>query len=255
MERGVGCEQLQDPVAHDLHLAQGTGAAMELQGAISRRPLQPGLFSRIRQLLLQLMQQGRRPRSAMGRGGREKQVLFRPLALVALATALEQLLEFAAQPAESGFQSRGLQQPIAIEGLAQGDGIAEQLAAAGAALPQVAAGGEQIQVHLGVQAQGLEQLHLDRRQAAEPKQAQGVGQAPRWWWVLLQLGDGVAHAQAKGLHSQLLAQQRHQSPLPGLLGGQGCRLGSVPPGCHQVGPIKARVVEGIGDAASQLPLG
>ena len=255
LERGIGSEQLQDPVAHDLHLAQGAGTAMELQGAISRGPLQPGLFSRIRQLLLQLMQQGRRPRAAMGRGGREKQVLFRPLALVALAAALKQLLEFAAQPAEAGFQSRGLQQPVAIEGLAQGDGVAEHLTAAGAALPQIAAGGEQIQVHLGVQAQGLEQLHLDRRQAAEPKQAQGGGQAPRWWWSLLQLGDGVAHPQAKGLHLQSLAQQRHQSPLPGLLGGQGRRLRPVPPGRQQVGPIEGCVVEGIGDAAAQLPLG
>ena len=177
---------------------------MELQGAVCRCPLQQGLGSRIRQLLLQLMQQGRWPLAPMAAGRGHKQILFLPLALEALAAAFEQLLKLAAESAEAGLQARGLQQPVTIKGLLQRDRIAEQLAAAGAALPQVAAGGEQVEVHIRVHAQGLQQLHLDRRQAAEPKQAQGIGQAAGRRRLDLQLGYGLQHLQAEGLHPQAL---------------------------------------------------
>ena len=252
LEGGVCGHQLQDAIAHDLHLAQGARTAVKLQGAVCLSQLQLGLASRIHQLLLQLMQQGCRPRAAMPGGGSHKQILLLPLAQLAFAAALEQLLKFAAQAPETGLHPRGLQQPVAIKGLTQCDGIAEQLATTGAALPQVAAGREQVEIHLGVEAQGLKQLHLDRRQAAEPKEAQGVGQLHRHRRALLQQGDGLKQPQSEGFHPQEISQLQQQRALPGLLGRTGL---AGPPGRQQVRAIEARIVEGVGDAAGQLPLG
>ena len=88
-----------------------------------------------------------------------------PGARLRVAAGLQQLLELRSQPAEAGLQARHGEQPVAAQRLA-GAGIV--------ALPQVAAGREQVELHRHPLGEGLQQLHLHRRQAAEAEQAQGL---------------------------------------------------------------------------------
>ena len=116
---------------------------MELQGAIPRLPRQ-GLLRlgfAADELLLQLLQQGRLPAVVAGDRRRgKKQIPLLPLAQLALAGALEQLLKFRPEPAKAGLEAGHAQQPVRRKGITQGGRAA--------ALPEIAAGGEHVELHV-----------------------------------------------------------------------------------------------------------
>ena len=208
--------------------------------------------------MLQLKQQGHRSVGAVqqsGVGGQEEKIPLQRFAELVFAGALEQLLEFRPQPAEAGLQARRLQQPVGVEGIGQGHGIAEAAAAVGAAPPEVGAGGEQVEVHALAAAEGLQQPHLHGGQAAEAEDPQGGG-----FGIGRQAAqplDGALHPQGEGLWAQPLAQGPVEEGLPVLAGGQRSRarflVGTGLPGPQELGPVEAVVVEGIGDRAGQGP--
>ncbi len=246
-------QQLQDAVPHQLQLAQLPRTGVEFQRAIPPGPSQLGSAGRIDQLALQLTQQGcRLPRAGKGgeAGGIDKQVRLLARPQLALAGALQQLLKLRPQPPEAGLQPPRLGQPVRPEGLAQRHGIAEQGAAAGAVLPEVGTGREQVQLHRHAATERVQQLHLHRSHAAEAEQAQAGGQLGAGVRVPLQPFHGLPHPQPEGLHPQLLAQLPHQQGLP-----VAALVQPLPPLAQQVGAVEGVVVEGIGDAAAQLPLG
>ena len=208
--------------------------------------------------MLQLQQQGHRSVRAVqqsGVGGQQEKIPLPRFAELVFAGALEQLLEFRPQPAEAGLQAGRLQQPVGVEGIGQGQGIAEAAAAVGAAPPEVGAGGEQVEVHALAAAEGLQQPHLNGGQAAEAEDPQGgsggIGRQAA------QPLDGALHPQGEGLLAQPLAQGPVEEGLPVLAGGQGSRarflVGTGLPGPQELGPVEAIVVEGIGDRAGQGP--
>ncbi len=188
LQAGVVGQQLQDAVAHDLHLPQPARTGVKFQRVVPGGALQ-GLVGfgpatlqlPLHQLPLQLMQQRG---VAAPAGGIGEQVPLLLHAQLHLAAALQQLLKVPAQAAEAGLQARGLQQPVPLQGLLQGDRIAEGCAPAAAALPQVWPRREQVEIHLAVAAEGLQQLHLQRRHAAQAKQAQHRRQAAGRGWAL-----------------------------------------------------------------------
>ena len=131
------------------------------------------------------------------------------------------------------------------------------------ALPQVPAGGEQVDLHRQLAGEGLEQVHLDRRHAAQTEQAQGRGQGASG-----RQGGGIApfegcdrlqHPQAEGPHPQAVGQLAHEQGLPELVLGQGLaqavQVLALAPGRHHGGPVQGVVVKGIGDGPAQLPEG
>ena len=109
---------------------------MELQGVVADGALEGSLFRRIHQLGLQLFQQARR-RAAGG----EEEVFLAPGAQLGVAGSLQQFLELGPKPAEARLEPRCAEQPVLAEG-----GQAARLTFQ--ALPQVAAGGEQVELHL-----------------------------------------------------------------------------------------------------------
>ena len=122
-EAGIGGEQLQQPIPQDLHLAQPARAGVKFQGAIARGALQGPPLVRIHQSLLQLLQQARWSRLLAGGarlgdgGGGGKQVLLQGFAQLGLAAALQQLLEFGAEPAKTGLQAGHAQAPGVAKGI------------------------------------------------------------------------------------------------------------------------------------------
>ena len=261
-EARVGRQQLQQPVAHDLHLAQPARTGMELQGAVVRIQRQPAALLGVDELLLQLGQQGGLPGAVIGLpgagGGGEKEVLLLFLPQLGLAGALQQLLEFPPQPAEAGLKAGSLQQPGRVQGLAQGQGIAELAAAFAAAAPEVAAGGQKIEIHRAMAAQGLQQLHLDRRHAAEAEQAQRRTLGFGGQFTAAEPGDQVLHPPSEGIAAQLPAQGPIEQGLPALALRQRPaesidRLVQLP-GPQHLRPVEGVIVEGIGDGTAQLPV-
>ena len=166
---------------------------MEFEGAIAWVALQSHFAIPLGQLLLQLGQERDGARARVGGCRCEKQIPVLGLAQQALAGALEQLLKLPAQAAKAGFQARGLHEPIPGEGLLQGHDRTEAFPPTRAALPEIGTGGEQVQVDLGMGTHRLEQLHLDRRQAAEAKQAHVAGQGAGGGRPLAELADGGLH--------------------------------------------------------------
>ena len=169
------------------------------------------------------------------------------------------MLKLPAQAAKAGFQAWGLHEPIPCEGLLQGHNRTEAFASTRAALPEIGTGCEQVQIDLGMGAHRLEQLHLDRRQAAEAKQAHVAGQGAGRGRPLAELADRGLHLQPKGLFPEPVAQGRQEQWLPELGSSQGLapavnRL-ALPPGSQQVGPVEGVVIKGIGDRPPQLPVG
>ena len=266
LEAGIGSQQLQNPIPHDLHLPQPPRTRMKLQGVISPRALQRHRLSRIHQLLLQLGQQRRWPRDMpwpcprLRRGGSEEKVLLLPLAQLAFTGALEQLLKFGPQPTKACLQARGIEQPVPLQGLLKRQGVTEQAAAVDTALPQITAGGKQVQVHRRVGTDRLEQLHLNRRQRAEPKQPQTARQGPRRRRSLPQALNRFQHLEPKGLNAQAIPQQAQQQRLPTRLAPLSPRpafppAGGMPPGRQLLGAIEGVVVKGIGNGPAELPAG
>ena len=259
MEGGVVGHPLQQPVAHDLHLSQRTGAGMELQRGVARGQGQRHRRVAVGELLLQLGQQRcRRHSTGMAARGGEEQLLGALLAQLGIAGALQQLLEFRPETPEAGLQGRGRQQPVKVEGILQR--FLQLAAAVLAALPQVGAGGQQVQLHPPMAGEGLQQAHLYRRQAAQAEQAQRLlGRRTRRMAWTVQPFDRPFHAQSARFHPQALAQGCVEGGLPGQRLGEGFG-GSAPgfaplPGPQQVGAIEGVVVEGIGDSPAQLPGG
>ena len=170
LQAGVGGHQLQQPVANDLHLPEGTGAGVEFQGVVGFVPVHPPGDRPCGQLILELVEQGGDIR-LRDRGGAQKQIVLPPGTELHLTGALQQLLEFGPEPSEAGFQGRRLQQPVGVEGIGQREGIAEAKPAGGAAFPEVRTGGEQVEVHRLAATEGLQQAHLHRGQAAQAEES------------------------------------------------------------------------------------
>ena len=259
LQAWISSEPLQDPIPHDLHLTQEAWAGMELQGAVAWGALQLHGPIPLGQPLLQLGQERHGPWARVGGCRCEKQIPVLGLAQQALAGALEQLLKLPAQAAKAGFQAWGLHEPIPGEGLLQGHNRTEAFPPTCAALPEIGTGRQQVQIDLGMGAHRLEQLHLDRRQAAEAKQAHMAGQGAGGGRPLAELADRGLHLQAKGLFPESVAQRLQEERLPELGSSQGLapavhRL-ALPPGSQQVGPVEGVVIKGIGDRPPQLPVG
>ena len=254
LEAGVGRQQLQHPIAHDLDLPQPSRAGMKFERGIAGSPLQHRGLVRIGQLLLQLGQQGGRSSGAVHRSGGKKQIMLSADTQLGLAGALEQLLKFSPQPPEARIQPRGSQQPVAGKGLLQGHRIAELPAPVGAALPQVTARGQQIEIHRHMGAEGLQQLHLDRRHGTQAEQAQALGQQPGRQAPLAQAGDGPLHPQPKRLDLQTLPQQAQQQRLPIAL-PVALAILALPPEGKLIRPVQGVVVQGISHGTPQLPPG
>ena len=173
LEAGVGGHELQQPVANDLHLAEGAGAGMELQGVVGFAPAHRAGEGPCDQLILELVQQkGSGP--LRGRAGAKEKILLLPRSELHLPSALQQLLEFGPEPAEAGLQGGGPQQPVGVKGIGQGEGIVEAKPASGAAFPEVRTGGEQVEVYRLAAAEGLQQPHLHGGQAAQTEEPQGL---------------------------------------------------------------------------------
>ena len=131
-------------------------------------------------------------------------------------------------------------------------------------MPKVLAGGQQKQIHRQDGTQRLDQLHLNRRQAAETKQPQPPGEGcqartqGRRWRLTQPLHRGQG-PEAKGLTRQLAAQEAIEKGLPGLTGAQGAKAAidvlTLVPGLQHLRAIKGIVVKRIGDRSGQLPAG
>ena len=218
---------------------------------VTVRTPEGSLFLGIYQLGLQLLQQ-----AGLRAAGGEEEVFLAPGTQLGFAGPLQQFLELGPEPAEAGLEPRCAEEPVFAEGI-QTAGLTFQ------ALPQVAAGGEQVELHLHHPREGLQQLHLNRRHAAESEQAQGLVHrqarqrlAPR---PLLQAFDHRRHPQAEGLGHQALGQLGQQQRLPVLVRRQGPAVAiealARAPGRHHGRPVQGVIVEGVGDGPPQLPQG
>ena len=172
------------------------------------------------------------------------------------------MLKFPPQATEAGLEPRRLQQPVHAEGFGQGQAVAQLAAAVDAALPEIGAGGEQVDLHIDHAAEGLQQAHLNRRHAAEAEQPHPLRQLLRCQplgclLVPQQALDRRFHLDAEGIAVQALGQGAVQRGLPVLARRQGpaAVIDGFPacPGPQHGGAIEAVVVEGIGDGAAQLP--
>ena len=103
LKAAVGCQQLQDAVAHDLHLAQAAWTGMKFQGWVAALAMQRRRVPAAEhELPLELVQQvgGMDPM-----GGVSEQVPFLLHAQLNLAAPLQQLLKFPAKTAETGLEA------------------------------------------------------------------------------------------------------------------------------------------------------
>ena len=218
-QAGVGGHQLQDLIPHDLHLPQPTWTGDEQQRSIAGLAIQQRPGFRLHQLLLQLLQQAGRPAGVLGGGGgAEEQIPFLPSPQLGHSGALQQLLKFRPQPAKTGLQAGHLQQPVLPQG---------SLRRLGPAPPELPAGAEQVDLYLDQTGQGLQQFHLQRRHAAQPKQpdraadrqSRQILAGPSLQPLPQQL-DGPPHPQREGRPGQAGGQQSIQQRLPMLQGLQ-----------------------------------
>ena len=135
-----------------------------------------------------------------------KQIPLAHLPQLTIANALPQMLELGPHPSERGLQSRCLLKPAPIGRLCPG--CPQLLTAASAALPEIAAGGEQIHLNVGAAGEGLDQFHLHRRQGTDAEQTNHLRQHE---WV----HDSGAQPFHRQLHLQperLTMQRSRQLP-------------------------------------------
>ena len=207
LELWIRSQPLQHLIAHQLHLPPGAWSGLKQQRAVIRLPFQGFTAAWFHQLLLHLLQQ---------RGGTTfplsnphwigKQIPLAHLPQLTIATALQQLLELGPHPSERGLQSRCLLKPAPIGRLCPG--CPQLLTAASAALPEIAAGGEQIHLNVGAAGEGLDQFHLHRRQGTDTEQTDHL-------WQHLGVHGSRAQPLHSGMHLQaerLAMQRRSQLP-------------------------------------------
>ena len=131
-----------------MHLPPGPWSGLEQQGAVVKISIERFTAARFHQLLLQLLQQrGGATFPLSNTDGIGKQIPLAHLPQLTVATALQQLLELGPHPSERGLQSRCMLKPAPIGRLCPG--CAQLLTAIAAALPEIAAGGEQIHLNVG----------------------------------------------------------------------------------------------------------
>ena len=131
-----------------MHLPPRPWSGLEQQGAVVKISIERFTAARFHQLLLQLLQQrGGATFPLSNADGIGKQIPLAHLPQLTVATALQQLLELGPHPSERGLQSRCLLKPTPIGRLCPG--CPQLLTAIAAALPEIAAGGEQIHLNVG----------------------------------------------------------------------------------------------------------
>ena len=116
-------------------------------------------------------------------------------------------------------------------------------------MPEIATGGEQVDLHIHPARQCLDQLHLHRGQSADAEKAETAGQILPAHRSLPQALHRLTHLQTEGLPGEHLSQAAPEERLPVRLRPEI----PVAPGREGVRSIEGIVIEGIGDRAGQLP--
>ena len=95
--------------------------------------------------------------------GQEKEILIFSGSQLGLPTALQQLLKFGTQSPKACFKAWHGEEPVRTQGCIRRCRVLT--------LPEVGTRGEEIKLDVANGRQGLEQLHLHRRQAAQTEKA------------------------------------------------------------------------------------
>jgi len=239
-------QPLEDAIADELHLTPWAGRGLKQQRRIKRGTLQRLGCGAVHQLLLQLLQQGRRTTGSRRHRRRcSEQIAVTPLSQLHIANPFQQLLEFSSHPPQDRLGARCLLKPDPIWRFLPG--TPQLLAPAAAALPEIGAGGQQIDLHLQQTGERLNQLHLHRSEGTDPEQTQSLGQADGIHLPLDQALHGSADLQAEGVSRQLAGEITPEQRLPVL------ETVIVPPLIQQLRPVEGVVIKGISDGPGQLP--
>ena len=122
------------------------------------------------------------------------------------------------------------------------------------ALPKIRAGGQQEEFHADVASEGLQQIHLNRRQIADAEKTQAGRQRLSRLLAIAQFQNRLLHLEAKRLAGQLLGDGPGQNGLPLQSIRQRCAALASQPFGKFLRPVERIVVHRIGEAARQLPL-